>query len=71
MTKGKKGNGVSVITGLALDEYDLKELARTLKQKCGVGGTTKNGVIEIQTDKRDLIVTELKKAGFDAKIAGG
>jgi translation initiation factor 1 len=70
-TKGKKGKGISTITGLPLDEYDLKELAKKLKAKCGCGGTVKNGIIEIQGDHRDLLVKELSEKGYKAKKSGG
>ena len=55
-TKGRKGKGVTVISGLPLTHNALKSLAQKLKQKCGSGGTVKNGVIEIQGDQRDLLV---------------
>lgn len=48
--KGRKGAGVSLITGVSLDDKSLKDLARKLKQKCGTGGTVKSGAIEIQGD---------------------
>jgi translation initiation factor 1 len=70
-TKGRKGKGVSLISGLSLEDASLKELAKKLKQKCGTGGTVKNGVVEIQGDCRDLLVEELNKLGFNAKKAGG
>lgn len=70
-TKGRKGKGVSLISGLPMAEADLKSLAKELKQRCGCGGTVKNGVIEIQTDHRDLLIEELAKKGFAAKKAGG
>lgn len=70
-TTGRKGKGVSVISGLPLETHDLQELARELKQLCGAGGTVKNGVIEIQSDKRDLMLEALLARGFKAKIAGG
>jgi translation initiation factor 1 len=63
-TKGRKGNGVCLITGLPLDEAELKKLARELKKKCGSGGTVKNGVIEIQGDHRGILVDVLIKLGF-------
>jgi translation initiation factor 1 len=70
-TKGRKGKGVTVITGLPLNEAELKELGRQLKAKCGAGGTVKDGVIEIQGDHRDLLLEELRKRGWTAKLAGG
>lgn len=70
-TKGRKGSGVSLVTGLALDDKELKRLAKQLKQKCGCGGTVKNGVIEIQGDHRQTLVETLLKLGYKAKSAGG
>jgi len=69
-TAGRKGNGVTTITGLPLPEAELLELARKLKARCGCGGTVKDGVVEIQGEHRDLLVTELQKLGYKAKRAG-
>ncbi len=70
-TKGRKGSGMTVITGIPLDEKALKKIARQLKQKCGTGGTVKAGVIEIQGDHRDLLLEELSKLGYTVKRSGG
>lgn len=70
-TKGRKGKGVTLITGIPLTADELKALAKSLKQKCGTGGTIKNGTIEIQGDHRDLLLGELQKKGWVVKIAGG
>jgi len=70
-TKGRKGKGVTVITGLSLPAPELKALGRQLKQACGSGGTVKDGTIEIQGDHRDRLLEELTKRGFSAKRAGG
>lgn len=70
-TKGRKGKGVTLITGLTLPEQELKNLAKTLKQKCGTGGTIKAGVIEIQGDHRDLVLELLQDKGWKVKQAGG
>ena len=70
-TRGRKGKGVSLISGLPLEGKDLKALAKKLKQKCGTGGTVKKGIVEIQGDHRDLLIDELKKHGYKAKKAGG
>lgn len=70
-TKGRKGKGVTLISGLALPEKELKALAKTLKAKCGTGGTVKDFVIEIQGDQRDTLVPELEKLGYRVKRAGG
>jgi translation initiation factor 1 len=70
-TAGRKGKGVTIITGVPLAGKALKELAKKLKQKCGSGGTLKDGVIEIQGEHRDLLVEELQKQGWTVKRAGG
>lgn len=70
-TKGRKGKGVTVITGIPLDTGQLKLVAKTLKQKCGSGGTVKSGTVEIQGDHRDVLVAELKAMGYTVKRAGG
>ncbi|MCU0856783.1 MAG: hypothetical protein MUC65_00065 [Pontiellaceae bacterium] len=70
-TKGRKGAGVTVITGIPLHPEGLEKLARQFKQQCGTGGTVKNGVIEIQGDHRDLLITELQKLGYTVKRTGG
>ena len=67
--KGRKGAGVITIHGVPAERQ--KELATLLKKKCGTGGAIKEGIIEIQGDKRDLIQAELVKAGFKVKLAGG
>jgi len=70
-TKGRKGKGVTLISGVLLAPAELKKLAKELKQKCGVGGAVKDGVIEIQGDVRDQLFEEMKQRGFKVKKAGG
>lgn len=70
-TKGRKGKGVTLISGLALDHEELKRLAKALKQKCGGGGSIKKGLIEIQGDHRDILEKELGRLGYKVKRAGG
>jgi len=70
-TKGRKGSGVCLVTGIQLSEADLKKLGKQLKIKCGTGGTVKNGIIEIQGDHREKLVDVLVKLGYKAKLAGG
>lgn len=70
-TKGRKGKGVTIITGLPLKPSELKQLARELKARCGCGGTVKDAVIEIQGDHRDKLIETLTAKGYTVKRAGG
>ncbi|AMH01916.1 stress response translation initiation inhibitor YciH [Serratia liquefaciens] len=70
-TNGRKGKGVCLITGVDLDDAALDKLAAELKKKCGCGGSVKEGVIEIQGDKRDLLKQLLEAKGMKVKLAGG
>ncbi len=71
-TKGRKGKGVTVITGLPLARAELDELATKLKKRCGSGGTvTDAGTIEIQGDHRDALVVELGRLGYAVRRSGG
>lgn len=70
-TKGRAGKGVTTLFDIPLNAEQIKELATTLKQKCGTGGTIKDGCIEIQGDQRERIVLELEKLGFQVKRVGG
>ncbi|HDS1151220.1 TPA: stress response translation initiation inhibitor YciH [Pluralibacter gergoviae] len=70
-TSGRKGKGVCLITGIDADDAALATLAAELKKKCGCGGAVKEGVIEIQGDKRELIKSLLEAKGMKVKLAGG
>ncbi|MEQ8858900.1 MAG: translation initiation factor Sui1 [Pseudomonadales bacterium] len=70
-TKGRKGAGVTLISGLPLADTALTQLARKLKARCGVGGAVKDGVIELQGDQRDKLVSMLEAEGYTVKRAGG
>ena len=70
-TSGRKGKGVCLISGIDLDDAELTKLAAELKKRCGCGGALKDGIIEIQGDKRDLLKTLLGGKGFKVKLAGG
>jgi len=70
-TKGRKGKGVTVISGLPLAGDELGALATKLKKRCGCGGTVDAGTIEIQGDHRDLLVEELGKLGYTVRRSGG
>ncbi|MDP8050832.1 stress response translation initiation inhibitor YciH [Pasteurella atlantica] len=70
-TSGRKGKGVCVISGLDLEDKALTHLAKELKKRCGSGGSIKNGTIEIQGDKRDIIKQFLEQKNFKVKLSGG
>jgi translation initiation factor 1 len=69
--KGRKGKTATVIIGIPLDNDDLKQFAKELKQRCGAGGSVKDGAIIIQGDHCQTILDEIRKQGYNAKIAGG
>ena len=67
-TKGRKGKSVTLIQGFQHDPGVLNELARTLKQFCGAGGTVKGQEIEIQGDKRNVVAEKLRQLGYQIKV---
>ena len=70
-SKGRGGKTVTTIAGLQLTQDELKTLTAELKKKCGCGGALKEGVIEIQGDRVELVMGELKLKGFGVKKVGG
>lgn len=71
-TAHRGGKAVTVITnfkGIGLPEK--QELAKKMQKSCGVGGTVKEGRIEIQGDKREEVKSILLEAGFNPVFAGG
>ena len=69
--KGRRGKPVTLLTGLPPDPDTLAELARSLKQLCGTGGTVENGSILLQGDQRDKAQTRLTQLGYKVKRVGG
>lgn len=70
-TSGRKGKGVTTVSGIPLPSDELKTLAKTLKKRCGTGGSVKEGIIEIQGDHRDTLRHALSALGYQVKLAGG
>jgi translation initiation factor 1 len=68
---GRRGKAVTTVSGVPVKDAELKELAGKLKKRCGVGGSVKGGVIEIQGDHRDVVVEILKAEGYTPVLAGG
>ena len=69
--KGRAGKTVTIIKGFNGEAIELKNLAKTLKNSIGVGGTVKNGEIIIQGNYRDSLIVLLKKMGHLVKRVGG
>lgn len=70
-SKGRGGKAVTLVRGLALDEAALLQLGKQLKTACGSGGTVKDGVIEVQGEHCDKVMTTLQAQGYVVKRAGG
>jgi translation initiation factor 1 len=70
-TAGRKGKTVTTVFNLPLNDNEMKDLAGKLKRRCGVGGSAKDGVIEIQGDHRDTVLEVLRAEGHTAVLAGG
>jgi translation initiation factor 1 len=70
-TSGRRGKAVTTVYDVPLADDGLKELAGRLKKRCGVGGSVKDGVIELQGDHRTVVIEILAADGYDVVAAGG
>jgi translation initiation factor 1 len=70
VSKGRGGKTVSLVQGLPLADAELQALAKTLKARCGSGGTVKDGVIEIQGDHVELLLQQLAGRGWTLRRTG-
>ena len=64
--KGRAGKTVTVVKGFTGSEEDLKNLEKMLKTKCGTGGSSKDGIIILQGEMKDKLVTILRDLGYTA-----
>jgi len=69
--KQRAGKAVTLITGYIGKSEDLEQLGKSLKQKCGVGGSVKDGIILLQGDFRNRVLEILLAEGYKAKQSGG
>ena len=69
--QGRGGKVVTVVENLPGHPARIEEIGKTLKARCGAGGTIKGRIVEVQGDHRDRAVEVLTQLGIAAKRAGG
>lgn len=72
LKSGKGGKTVTEISGfVGVSDAQLQDLAKQLKRTCGVGGTVRERVVEIQGDQREKLASLLEERGYRVVLAGG
>lgn len=69
--KQRAGKEVTLVEGFVGSADDLSDLGKLLKQKCGVGGSAKDGLIIVQGNFKDKVFDILVKGGYNVKKKGG
>ena len=70
-SSGRAGKTVTLVAGLEESADALEAIAKELKARCGAGGTVKNGVVEIQGDHLETVLSVLSSEGYRPKKSGG
>ncbi|MHB0996648.1 MAG: hypothetical protein ACYC2I_09795 [Elusimicrobiales bacterium] len=65
-----KGSGMTLVEKLPMHPAGKEELLSKFKKRLGAGGAVKNGVLEIQGDRRDFVKKELEAAGYKVRLIG-
>jgi translation initiation factor 1 len=65
----RRASAVTLVHGLAANEIDAT--GKELRRRCGTGGTTKNGIVELQGDHRDAVIAYFTDRNRRVKKAGG
>lgn len=64
-TKGRKGKGVTTVSGVPA--HEVQDLGKRLRKRLGTGGSVKGGVIEVQGEHVDALVEALTALGYDTR----
>lgn len=65
--KGRAGKTATIVCGFTINDLQLKEIATKLRQQLGCGGSSRNGEILLQGDRRESASRLLRTLGFKVK----